>query len=131
MSDSSSSESDSDASAPAATGAEDTGSQYTSRTFASLGLAEALCNSCEELGWKTASLIQAQAIPYAIEGRDIIGLAETGSGKTAAFALPMLHQLLLTPRRMFGLVLTPTRELAFQITSSRLLVGASVSKLLQ
>ena len=101
-------------------------SQYTDRTFASLGLAEALCNSCEELGWKTPSLIQAQAIPYAIEGRDIIGLAETGSGKTAAFALPMLHQLLLTPRRMFGLVLTPTRELAFQINEQFEAIGGGV-----
>jgi ATP-dependent RNA helicase DDX47/RRP3 len=101
-------------------------SQYTDRTFVSLGLAEALCNACEELGWKTASLIQAQAIPYAIEGRDIIGLAETGSGKTAAFALPMLHQLLLTPRRMFGLVLTPTRELAFQINEQFEAIGGGV-----
>lgn len=48
-------------------------------------------------------------------GRDIIGLAETGSGKTAAFAIPVLQALLKTPQRLFALVLTPTRELAFQI----------------
>ena len=101
-------------------------SQYTTKTFASLGLAPALCEACDELGWKTASLIQAQAIPYALEGRDIIGLAETGSGKTAAFALPMLHALLLTPRRLFGLVLTPTRELAFQINEQFEAIGGGV-----
>jgi ATP-dependent RNA helicase DDX47/RRP3 len=101
-------------------------SQYTKKTFKVLGLAPALCTACEELGWKTASLIQAQAIPYALEGRDIIGLAETGSGKTAAFALPMLHSLLLTPRRMFGLVLTPTRELAFQINEQFEAIGGAI-----
>ena len=49
-------------------------------------------------------------------GRDVIGLAETGSGKTGAFSLPMLHTLLDNPQRLFGLILTPTRELAFQIS---------------
>jgi len=129
MSDSSSSDSESDSETTTDTTTTppiDTTSQYTDKTFKDLGLAPALCTSCEELGWKTASLIQAQAIPYALEGRDIIGLAETGSGKTAAFALPMLHSLLLTPRRMFGLCLTPTRELAFQINEQFEAIGGSV-----
>lgn len=53
---------------------------------------------------------------YFIAGRDVIGLAETGSGKTAAFALPILQSLLETPQRYFALILTPTRELAYQIS---------------
>lgn len=61
-----------------------------------------------------------------ILGRDIIGLAETGSGKTAAFALPVLQALLKTPQRLFALVLTPTRELAFQIAEQFEALGAAI-----
>ncbi|TRY67916.1 hypothetical protein TCAL_02936 [Tigriopus californicus] len=85
------------------------------KTFHDLGLVDALCENCEKLGWKKPSKIQAEAIPLALEGRDIIGLAETGSGKTGAFALPILQALLETPTRLFALILTPTRELAYQI----------------
>ena len=60
--------------------------------------------------------LQVEAIPWALQGRDIIGLAETGSGKTAAFGLPVLHQLLQRPQPLFGLVISPTRELALQIS---------------
>jgi len=74
-----------------------------------------LCQACEELKWKAPSKIQREAIPVALQGKDVIGLAETGSGKTGAFALPILHALLENPQRYFALVLTPTRELAFQI----------------
>lgn len=77
---------------------------------------DALCQACEELKWKAPSKIQKEAIPVALQGKDIIGLAETGSGKTGAFALPILHALLESPQRYFALVLTPTRELAFQIS---------------
>lgn len=66
--------------------------------------------------WKAPTKIQREAIPVALQGKDIIGLAETGSGKTAAFALPILHTLLENPQRFYALVLTPTRELAFQIS---------------
>ena len=58
---------------------------------------------------------QGEAIAWALQGRDIIGLAETGSGKTAAFGLPILHRLLEKPSRLYGCVLAPTRELAVQI----------------
>ena len=85
-----------------------------------------LCESCEEMGWTTPTDIQREAIPVALEGpsrriffyfffdapttgRDIIGLAETGSGKTGAFSLPILQALLDTPTRLFALILTPTR----------------------
>lgn len=75
-----------------------------------------LCEACAELKWKNPSKIQKEAIPVALQGKDIIGLAETGSGKTGAFALPILQSLLENPQRYFALVLTPTRELAFQIS---------------
>ena len=68
------------------------------KSFVSLGIIESLCDACEALGYKVPTPIQEQAIPLALQGRDLIGLAETGSGKTAAFALPILQgtiQLLL------------------------------------
>ena len=67
------------------------------------------------MGFKKPSAIQREAIPWALGGRDIIGLAETGSGKTAAFGLPILHSLLAKPQPLCALVVAPTRELAFQI----------------
>jgi len=79
------------------------------------GIIEELCEVCERLNWKRPTKIQAEAIPLALKGRDVIGLAETGSGKTAAFALPIIQDLLKRPQRYFALVMTPTRELAFQI----------------
>lgn len=60
-------------------------------SFSSLGVVDVLCETCEELGWKKPSKIQQEAIPLAIEGKDIIGLAETGSGKTGAFCIPILQ----------------------------------------
>ncbi|KAJ7371160.1 putative ATP-dependent RNA helicase ddx47 [Desmophyllum pertusum] len=85
-------------------------------TFKSLGVVDVLCEACQQLGWKTPTKIQREAIPVALQGKDIIGLAETGSGKTGAFALPVLQTLLENPQRLYALVLTPTRELAFQIS---------------
>ena len=94
---------------------DDSDSEEAPATFASLGLEEVLCDAATAMGWKTPSKIQSEAIPVALDGHDVIGLAETGSGKTGAFALPMLHDLIKNPSRLFGLVLTPTRELAYQI----------------
>jgi len=79
------------------------------------GVVDVLCESCERLGWTVPSKIQLEAIPVALSGRDIIGLAETGSGKTAAFLVPILQSLLSRQQRLFALILTPTRELAVQI----------------
>lgn len=88
----------------------------TTTTFADLGVVETLARACDGLGWKTATRIQEQVLPVALGGSDVIGLAETGSGKTAAFCLPLLQLLLKNPPRgITGLILTPTRELAFQI----------------
>ena len=61
------------------------------KTFQDLGIIESLCEACTALGYKAPTPIQEQSIPYALQGRDLIGLAETGSGKTAAFALPILQ----------------------------------------
>jgi len=84
---------------------------HTRNTVTSLlqGVTEVLCEACSRLGWKCPTKIQTEALPVALRGSDVIGLAETGSGKTAAFALPILQALLDTPSRLFALVLTPTR----------------------
>lgn len=88
----------------------------TEVTFESLGVCSTLLEACNRLEWKTATKIQSQVLPEAFQGRDIIGLAETGSGKTGAFCLPILQGLLQNPvRATAALLLTPTRELAFQI----------------
>ncbi|XP_072348568.1 probable ATP-dependent RNA helicase DDX47 [Scyliorhinus torazame] len=95
-------------------------------SFRDLGVTQVLCEACEELGWKSPTKIQTEALPVALQGRDIIGLAETGSGKTGAFALPILQALLEKPQRLFALVLTPTRELAFQISEQFEALGSSI-----
>jgi ATP-dependent RNA helicase RhlE len=84
--------------------------------FSSFGLHPDLLRGVKELGFTRPTPIQADAIPPAIEGRDVLACAMTGSGKTAAFVLPILHRLIGRPRgRTRALVLTPTRELAAQI----------------
>ena len=84
--------------------------------FTALGLHSDLLRGIRELGFTRPTPIQEQAIPPAIEGRDLLACAQTGSGKTAAFLLPILHRLIGRPRRITRvLILTPTRELAAQI----------------
>jgi ATP-dependent RNA helicase DDX47/RRP3 len=96
---------------------EDNHDIMTTATFRSLNVCEPLALACDKLGWTTASRIQQQVLPHALAGRDIVGLAETGSGKTGAFCLPLLQELLEHPVRgaVFAVLLAPTRELAFQI----------------
>ncbi|KAG9458871.1 hypothetical protein H6P81_003379 [Aristolochia fimbriata] len=84
-------------------------------TFKNLGICDQLVEACERQGWKSPLKIQAEAIPHALQGKDLIGIAQTGSGKTGAFALPILQALMKTPQAFFACVLSPTRELAFQI----------------
>src|SRR5947207_9491984 len=89
--------------------------------FASLGLAESIVRSVVSEGYSTPTPIQAQAIPHVLGGRDVLGCAQTGTGKTAAFALPILQRLgsAHSARRAIRcLVLAPTRELASQIAQS-------------
>ncbi|XP_057853483.1 uncharacterized protein LOC131063619 isoform X2 [Cryptomeria japonica] len=95
-------------------------------TFASLGVCEQLAEACDALGWKKPSAIQVQSIPLALEGRDLIGLAQTGSGKTAAFAIPILQALLEKPHPLFACVLSPTRELALQIAEQFEALGSGI-----
>lgn len=82
--------------------------------FKKLGIIDILVDACEQLGFKKPTAIQEQSIPPALEGRDIMGFASTGSGKTAAFALPVLQALYEKPSPLFCVVLSPTRELAHQ-----------------
>jgi ATP-dependent RNA helicase RhlE len=95
-----------------------------SSTFESLGLAPALVRAVADEGYTEATPIQAQAIPVILEGRDVLGAAQTGTGKTAAFTLPLLQRLAappharLQPKSVRALILTPTRELAAQVEES-------------
>jgi ATP-dependent RNA helicase DeaD len=87
-------------------------------TFASLGLSAPLLETLAGLGYEAPTPIQARTIPALLAGRDLIGQAQTGTGKTAAFALPILQQLDLKSRATQALVLTPTRELAMQVSEA-------------
>ncbi|WP_139979942.1 DEAD/DEAH box helicase [Nocardioides litoris] len=84
-------------------------------TFADLGLGDAVLKALKDVGYERPSAIQAQTIPTLLEGRDVVGLAQTGTGKTAAFALPVLDRLDVRQKSVQALVLAPTRELALQV----------------
>lgn len=95
----------------------------TVTSFADLGLAGRLLRALEDADYKTPTPIQAQAIPLLLEGHDLFGIAQTGTGKTAAFTLPLLHNLeeddkRAGQRRARALILAPTRELVIQISES-------------
>ncbi|CAL5372813.1 unnamed protein product [Camellia sinensis] len=96
------------------------------KSFKDLGVCDQLIEACDNLGWKHPSKIQAEAIPHALEGKDLIGLAQTGSGKTGAFAVPILQALLETPQAFFACVLSPTRELAIQIAEQFEALGSGI-----
>jgi ATP-dependent RNA helicase RhlE len=98
-------------------------------SFHELGLSPVLNQNLHQMGYRIATPVQAKAIPLALEGRDILGSAQTGTGKTAAFGLPMIERLLLrasnsgspqrlAPKKPRALVLAPTRELAIQVSES-------------
>ncbi|HSY82453.1 MAG TPA: DEAD/DEAH box helicase [Gemmatimonadaceae bacterium] len=90
----------------------------TEVTFDELGLKPEVLVAVREAGYTHPTPIQQEAIPLALRGRDLIGLAQTGTGKTAAFTLPIIDRLLDGPRRTRVLILTPTRELAAQVDES-------------
>ncbi|OLL24570.1 ATP-dependent rRNA helicase rrp3, partial [Neolecta irregularis DAH-3] len=95
-------------------------------SFSSLNVIKELCDACDSLKYTRPTPIQCQAIPWALQGRDIIGIAHTGSGKTAAFALPIIQALWQNPAPLFACVLAPTRELAFQIALQFEALGAQI-----
>ncbi|MBK8097987.1 MAG: DEAD/DEAH box helicase [Planctomycetes bacterium] len=100
----------------------------TKSPFAALGLVPELLDALHDKGYSTPTPIQQRAIPHVLAGRDLLGIAQTGTGKTAAFALPMLQLLTETqerpkPRQPRALVLAPTRELAAQIHESFVTYG--------
>jgi ATP-dependent RNA helicase DeaD len=94
------------------------GKQAGAGSFKELGLAEGLLQTLEELGYAEPTPIQAQAIPELLSGHDVIGQAQTGSGKTAAFGLPMLEYIDPENEETQAIVLTPTRELCIQVTQA-------------
>ncbi|GEP35277.1 ATP-dependent RNA helicase DeaD [Nocardioides szechwanensis] len=93
---------------------EDTG-PVDAPTFADLGLGDAVLKALNDVGYESPSAIQAATIPPLLAGKDMVGLAQTGTGKTAAFALPILDQLDMKQKKPQALVLAPTRELALQV----------------
>ena len=86
--------------------------------FADLNLHPTILDAIRDAGYTTPTPIQREAIPIALNGRDIMGLAQTGTGKTAAFTLPIIERLIDGPRRTRALILTPTRELCVQVEES-------------
>jgi ATP-dependent RNA helicase DeaD len=93
-------------------------SQEVATSFSELGLSEGILQTLEELGYVEPTPIQAQAIPELLNGHDVIGQAQTGSGKTAAFGLPMLEYVDPDNEETQAIVLTPTRELCIQVTQA-------------
>ena len=95
--------------------------------FELIGLKNWLIRQCRGMGINGPTVVQTNCIPPALEGRDVIGCSKTGSGKTLAFALPILQALSEDPFGIFALILTPTRELAFQIADQFRAVGKPLS----
>ncbi len=85
--------------------------------FTSLPLSEDMQQAVRDMGFEEATAIQAQAIPLLMEGRDLIGQAQTGTGKTAAFAIPVIERIAPENRKIQAIVICPTRELALQVTA--------------
>ncbi|XP_076282768.1 putative ATP-dependent RNA helicase Dbp45A [Lasioglossum baleicum] len=96
-------------------------------TFAGLNLSPWIVNQCNSMGLKKPTPIQENCVPRILAGEDCIGCAKTGSGKTLAFALPIIQKLSEDPYGIFALVLTPTRELAFQIADQFSAIGKSIN----
>ncbi len=90
----------------------------TAETFAQLGLSAGLIQTLDELGYEAPTPIQLKTIPLMLAGRSLMGQAQTGTGKTAAFALPILDRLDLKQNKVQALILTPTRELAIQVAEA-------------
>jgi ATP-dependent RNA helicase DeaD len=94
------------------------------KSFAELGLSESTLQALRDVGYESPSPIQEQAIPALLQGRDVIGQAQTGTGKTAAFGLPIMEYIDPSEQAVQALVLTPTRELCIQVTQALRTYGA-------
>src|SRR5205809_4387518 len=88
----------------------------TPKLFSELGLSEELLKAIDQLGFEQAAPIQAAAIPLLLQGKDIVGQSQTGSGKTAAFGIPAVEKVDVNQRAVQVLILCPTRELAIQVS---------------
>src|SRR6267154_722985 len=95
-----------------------------SKSFAELGLSEPTLRALHDVGYESPSPIQEEAIPSLLAGRDVIGQAQTGTGKTAAFGLPIMEYIDPAEHAVQALVLTPTRELCIQVTQALRVYGA-------
>ena len=84
--------------------------------FDELSLSEGIMEAVKEMGFEFASPIQSEAIPFVLEGRDVIGQAQTGTGKTAAFGIPLIEHIVPFEKYVQAIILCPTRELALQVT---------------
>ena len=93
-------------------------SEQSNITFADLGLPDHVLEVLQEVGYETPSPIQAETIPFVLDGHDVLGQAQTGTGKTAAFALPLVANIELNSKKPQALVLAPTRELAIQVAEA-------------
>ncbi|WP_147635473.1 DEAD/DEAH box helicase [Risungbinella massiliensis] len=91
--------------------------------FADLGLSEEVLQSMEKMGFEEATPIQAQTIPLALAGKDLLGQAQTGTGKTAAFGIPLVEKIAVDDGHVQGLIITPTRELAVQVAEELNRIG--------
>ena len=84
--------------------------------FEELNIDERILRAVEDMGFEEASPIQANAIPAVLEGRDVVGQAQTGTGKTAAFGIPLLQKIDPDSKKLLAIALCPTRELAIQVS---------------
>jgi ATP-dependent RNA helicase DeaD len=98
----------------------------TNTTFAELGLSQAVLSAVADMGFTNATPIQAEAIPVLLSGKDIIGQAQTGTGKTAAFGIPLLERMDTTSKSVQALILCPTRELCLQVAEEMKKLSAHV-----
>ena len=98
-------------------------------TFSALNLKPELLQRLQEMNYHTPTAIQETAIPFLLEGKDVAGQAETGSGKTAAFGLPILNAVQLDLQQIQALIIVPTRELAVQVQKELKLYGQKLQNL--
>ena len=92
-------------------------------TFNELGLNDLVIRAILNMGFEEATPIQEQTIPIAMEGRDLIGQAQTGTGKTAAYGIPLVERIMVDSEQIQGIVLAPTRELAVQVAEELNKIG--------